>query len=392
MNNFKIDFDHIKNRKNTHSLKWDVAENELPMWVADMDFRTAPAILEALNKKMQEGIFGYNIVPDAWYSAIQYWWEKRHHFGILKEWLTFCTGVVPAISSSIKRITNVGDNVLVQTPVYNIFFNSIENSGRHVVENKLVYTQNGYSIDFVDLEDKLMNPLTTMMILCNPHNPVGMVWTKAELERIGNLCHKYHVTVLSDEIHCDVTEEKHSYTPFASVSEVCAAMSVTCISPSKAFNMAGIHSAAVVIPDKALRERVVRGLNSDEIAEPNAFAIDATIAAFTQSEAWLDALRSYISSNKKCVDNYLKEALPCVNIVPSNATYLVWLDCSEFVTDTTELCQFIRKNTGLIVTSGGQYRGNGACFIRINVACAKAQLMEGLKRLKRGIELHFLQN
>lgn len=388
MNNLTLNFDVVENRRNTNSLKWDVAEHELPMWVADMDFRTAPAVLEALNAKMREGIFGYGIVPKAWYEAIQYWWIKRHHFNIQSEWLVFCSGVVPAITSTIKRLSNVGDNVLVQTPVYNIFFNSIENSGRHVLENQLCYTPDGYHVDFVDLEEKLSHPLTTMMILCNPHNPIGKIWDKETLETIGNLCAKHNVTLISDEIHCDLTAIGHTYTPFASVSEVCAQISITCISPSKAFNLAGLHSAAVVVPNNALREKVVRGLNSDEVAEPNAFAMAATVAALTQSELWFDALRSYIFSNREYVQTFIQATLPLIKVVPSHATYLVWLDCREFVADTTPLCEFIRSHTGLIVSAGSQYRGNGLSFIRLNIACSKVQLNEGLLRLQQAINTY----
>jgi cystathionine beta-lyase len=380
------DFDKVNERRNTNCLKWDVKAEELPMWVADMDFQTAPAVIETLHKRVESGIFGYSIVTDEWKEAIQSWWSRRHQFSIEKDWVIFCTGVVPAVTCAVKRLTNVGDNILVQTPVYDIFFHSIENHGRHVIENKLKYDCGKYSIDFDDLEQKLADPLTTMMILCNPHNPVGKIWDKGELMKIGELCLKYHVVVVSDEIHCDLTDPAYEYTPFASASEVCAQNSISCISASKAFNLAGLQSAAVVIANKALHQKMERGLNSDELAEPNAFAIDATIAAFTQGEQWLDALRVYLEKNKKRVTEFLEKELPNLKLVCSNATYLLWMDCSKVSSDATTLCQFIRDETGLYLSEGSKYRGNGEQFIRMNIACPAKQLEDGLMRLKKAVQ------
>lgn len=382
----KHDFDELVERRGTNSLKWDVAEGELPMWVADMDFKTAPEVIAALRNKLNTGVFGYQIVPDSWYKAVANWWRERHGFDVKEEWLCFCTGVIPAITSAVKRITNAGDNVVIQTPVYDIFFHSVENTGRHVLENRLAYLNGEYSMDFADLEKKLSNPLTTMMILCNPHNPAGRVWKREELERVGVLCKKYGVTVLSDEIHCDLTEPDVSYIPFASVNEDCAKMSVTCVSASKAFNLAGLQGAAVIIPDEFLRDKIVRGLNSDEVAEPNAFAIEGTVAAFTQGGQWLDELREYISANRKTAVEFIQKKLSKITVVKQNATYLLWLDCSGICSDAEELCTYIRKQTGLYVTAGNQYRGNGKTFVRINLACPRARLLDGLERFERGVK------
>ena len=244
-------FDEPVNRRNTHSLKWDVKEQELPMWVADMDFQTAPDIQEAIRERAAHGVFGYSIVPEEWYQAYMGWWERRHHFSMEKEWLVFCTGVVPAISSMVRKLTTAGENVLVQTPVYNIFFNSIVNSGRNIAENPLRYDGNTYQMDFEDLERKLSDPQTTLMILCNPHNPVGRIWSREELEQVGKLCRKYHVTVISDEIHGDLTSPGQEYIPFASVSENCKNTSITCMAPTKAFNLAGLQTAVPHILQKA---------------------------------------------------------------------------------------------------------------------------------------------
>lgn len=379
----KYNFDELVERRGTNSLKWDVADGELPMWVADMDFKTAPEVVSALQSKLDTGVFGYQTVPDSWYKAIANWWTKRHGFKVKKEWLCFCTGVIPAITSAVKRITNAGDNVVIQTPVYDIFFHSVENTGRHVLENRLAYSNGEYSMDFADLEKKLSDPLTTMMILCNPHNPAGRVWKKQELVRVGALCKKYGVTVLSDEIHCDLTEPGVNYIPFASV---CDCASITCVSASKAFNLAGLQGAAVIIPDEFLRNKIVRGLNSDEVAEPNAFAIEGTVAAFTKGGRWLDELREYISQNRKTAVAFIRKKLKKITVVKQNATYLLWLDCSKICSDAEELCTHIRKQTGLYVTAGNQYRGNGKTFVRINLACPQARLKDGLERFEKGVK------
>ena len=380
------DFDNTPSRRNTYSLKWDVADNELPMWVADMDFPTAPQITQALSRRVKHGIFGYTIIPDEWSDAIISWWKRRHNYSIDKSWLQFCTGVVPAISCLVQRITNVGDNVAVLTPVYDIFFHSIENFGRHTAECPLAYSNGKYSVDFNSLEKTLKNPLTTMMILCNPHNPTGNVWTRAELVKIGELCRKYGVTVLSDEIHCDLTLPDVNYTPFAAASEVCADISVTCISASKAFNIAGLQSAAVFVSNESLRDKVFRGLNSCEVAEPNCFAAEATIAAFNEGEQWLDELREYLAENRRVAAEYLKKNAPNVHVVDGKATYLMLVDCSAVTDDAQKLCDFLAQKTGLILSVGNQYRGNGNTFVRINLACSREQMTDGLKRFADGIK------
>ena len=381
----KYDFDKLTERRNTGSLKWEIGETELPMWVADMDFETAPEIKEAVRKRAEHGIFGYSVVTEQWYKAYISWWKKRHNFTIDKEYLIFCTGVVPAISSIVRKLTTAGENVLVQTPVYNIFFNSIVNNGRNIVENRLVYDEEGYHIDFEDLESALSNPQTTMMILCNPHNPVGKVWDRETLARIGELCVKHHVIVISDEVHCDLTEPGTEYVPFASVSETCRMNSITCMAPTKTFNLAGLQTAAVMIPNEVLRHKVWRGLNTDEVAEPNAFAVEAAAAAFTKGEAWLDELRGYLSENKRFARAYLEENLPQVKAAPSQATYLLWLDCRNVIGNATELAAFIRKDSGLYLCAGKEYGENGKDFLRMNIACPKKYVEDGLKRLCRSI-------
>jgi len=376
------DFDTIVNRKNTNSFKWQVKENELPMWVADMDFKTAPEIIDALVKRAEHGIFGYSVVPDKWYEAYQNWWQRRHNLRIEKDWLMFCIGIIPAIKSIIRKLTTVNEKILIQSPVYNMFFKSIKDNGRRVIENPLKYDGETYSIDFADLEQKLSDPQTTMMILCNPHNPIGKIWDRETLEHIGELCYKYNVLVLADEIHCDLTDPECDYIPFASVSEKCKNNSINCISPTKTFNIAGLQTAAIFVPNENLKHKVLQGLNTDGISEPNNFAIDATIAAFTKGEVWLDELRKYIFKNKSFVSEFLKTEIPQIKLIPSQATYLLWLDCSKISNNTIEAAQFIRDKTGLYLSIGSQYGENGKNFVRMNIACPYEILKDGLNRLK----------
>ncbi|MBO5070198.1 MAG: pyridoxal phosphate-dependent aminotransferase [Roseburia sp.] len=379
------DFDKQINRRNTNSLKWDVSENELPMWVADMDFETAPEIQAAIRKRAAHGVFGYSTVPEEWYQAYIGWWKRRHDFQMEKDWLIFCTGVVPAISSIVRKLTTPAEKVLVLTPVYNIFFNSIVNNGRQVLESRMKYDGEAYQVDFEDLEQKLADPQTSMMILCNPHNPVGKIWDRETLERIGELCWKHHVVVVSDEIHCDLTDPGCSYVPFAAVSEHCSENSVTCIAPTKAFNLAGLQTAAVAVPGPVLRHKVWRGLNTDEVAEPNAFAIDAAIAAFTEGADWLDALRVYILENKNAAAKYIREQVPQIEVVPSQATYLLWLHLGRIAGSAAEAAEYIREKTGLYLSAGNQFGAGGRDFLRMNIACPRKVLEDGLHRLKEGI-------
>ena len=382
----QYDFDKMTDRRNTGSMKWAVNENELPMWVADMDFETAPVVKEALERRVSHGIFGYTEVTEEWYQAIISWWEKRHNFSIEKDWLIFSTGVVPSISSVVRKMTTVGENVLILTPVYNIFYNSILNNGRHVIESNLVYENGEYHIDFVDLEEKLSNPQTTLLLLCNPHNPTGNIWDRETLQRIGELCSSHNVLVLSDEIHCDLMDPGFDYIPFASVSETNRNNSITCIAPTKAFNIAGLQTSAVIVPNPLLRHKVNRGLNTDEVAEPNAFAVEAATAAFQEGEEWLEELRQYLSENKQFAISFFEKHIPQVKPVISHATYLMWLDLREITGDTEQFCKELRESTGLYLSHGSQFGGDGNFFVRLNVACPRKRLEDGLERLRSMVE------
>lgn len=381
------DFDAVTNRSGTNAYKWEIEAGELPMWVADMDFPTAPAVREAIERRAAHGVFGYSVIPPAWNSAIVAWWQQRHAVIFSPESVIFCAGVVPAISSMIRKLTTPAEKVLVQTPVYNIFFNSICNNGRFPVENPLQRTADGYEIDWTDLEQKLSDPQVTLMLLCNPQNPGGIIWGREDLSRIGALCARYHVTVISDEIHCDLTDPGYDYVPFASASDTCRAISITCVAPSKAFNIAGLQGAAVIAADEALRHKVWRGLNTDECAEPNAFAIQAAIAAFTVGGEWLDALRMYIAANKAMVRVYLQQELPELTMVDGHATYLCWLDCRQISRDDLQLAADIRQKTGLFLSNGSQYGAAGAGYLRMNVACPRHMVEDGLDRLRRAVRL-----
>lgn len=385
------DFDTLFDRRNTNSMKWNVGEDELAMWVADMDFQTAPCVQQAIQKKAELGIFGYSDIPEAYYTSYQNWWKGRHSFQMSSEWMIFSSGVIPAISSIIRKLTTPAEKILIQSPVYNIFYNSIINNGREVISSNLVYDDNNYHIDFEDLERKLQDPQTTMMILCNPHNPIGKIWSREELQHIGNLCYENHVLVVSDEIHCDLCEPGSYYTPFASVNKQCEQQSITCLSASKAFNLAGLQAACVVVPNKELCHKVWRGLNTDEVAEANVFACEATIAAFQEGEKWLDELNMYILENRKKTIQYIKNYIPQLQVVFASATYLLWIECKDFKPFAEQFCAYLHKEKKLLISNGAMFGENGTEFIRMNIACPQQRMMEGLKRLKEGTE-EFLSN
>lgn len=379
-------FDQKVDRSQTNSYKWDVSEGELPMWVADMDFQTAPVIIEAIQKRLNHGVFGYNVVPDTFNQAIVKWWKKRHQLSLEEDWILFCTGVVPAISSIVRKLTRVGDNIVVLSPVYNIFYNSIVNNHRKISASDLNYQDGEYTIDFVDLEERLADVNTSLMIFCNPHNPAGKIWSKETLEKVGQLCVKHDVVIISDEIHCDLSFPGKKYQPFLGIAPEIDKKLIMCCAPTKAFNMAGLQTAAIVVKDEKLRQLVNRGINTDEVAEPNSFAIQAAIAAFEEGEPWLDELNDYLYQNRQLLENYLAENLPQIKVTKSESTYLAWLDCSAICEDAEVLCAFIRKETGLILSSGEIFGENSRSFIRLNYATNQDRLMDGLNRLQVGIK------
>ena len=380
------DFETVIDRRHTHSMKWDVPEGVLPMWVADMDFPVAPEIREALAARMAHPVYGYSTIPESWHRAYADWWRKRHHFEMDPDGLIFCTGVVPAISSIVRKLTTPNENVLIQTPVYNIFFNSILNNGCRVSECPLVYDGTRYSMDFGDLEVKLADPQTTLMIVCNPHNPVGRIWSRDELARIGRLCTKHHVTVISDEIHCDMALFGNRHIPFASVSKEAAACSITFGSPSKTFNIAGIVSSYAIVPDKSLRERFFGYLNANEFNEAPIFSPIATIAAFTQGEEWRQQLVHYLEGNVELVEKFCHTVLPGIKVIRPQASFLVWLDCRGLGLEHDDLIDLFVNKAGLALNDGAMFGKEGSGFMRMNIGCPRSTVQEALEKLKTAIE------
>lgn len=384
----KYNFDELVPRRGSNSYKWDSAGSEdvLPMWVADMDFRTAPAVVEALRKRVEHGIFGYVKVPAAYYDAIGDWFKRRHSWRVEKDWILFTTGVVPALSAIIKALTHPGDKVLVQTPVYNCFFSSIRNDECEMVANPLIYRNGAYSIDFDDLEKKAADPRVKLLLLCNPHNPAGKVWTRQELTRIGEICLKNDVFVVADEIHCELVYPGHQYIPFASISEDFLHSSVTCTSLSKAFNLAGLQVANIFAANPAVRKKIDKALNVNEVCEINPFAVEALIAAYNEGEEWLEELRQYLLGNYNYLKRFFEEQLPQFPVLALEGTYLVWVDCSVLKQSSEEIVKMLLEKEMLWVNEGSMYGEAGEGFIRINIACPRQLLIEGLNRIARALK------
>ena len=381
----KFDFVNAPDRSNTDSVKWHVKKGDLPMSIADMDFKTAPEIIVAMKRKVDLGVFGYEWPEDDYFKAVADWYEKEHGHRPQQEWLIFTTGVVPAISAIVRRVSHIGDNVLVQAPVYNVFYNSIENNGRHVLSNDLQFDGENYAINWDDLEQKLALPLTTLMIFCNPHNPIGKVWTQEEVQKVAELCYQHHVILLSDEIHGDLVRKGPDYTPTFSVNGPARENVISLVSPSKTFNVAALHAATAIVPNSNLRAMVNRGLNSDEVAEPNLLAIPGTIAAYEHGHNWLKALIKQLNVNFTYAEEFINKNLPQVKVVTGAATYLIWLDVSQISSDSQKLAEYLEKTTGLVLSPGSIYRGNGHDFLRMNLACPLTMVKDGLERLKAGL-------
>ena len=382
----KYNFDEIVERRGTNSYKWDLPKREdiIPMWVADMDFKTAPCIIEALKKRVEHGVFGYNFVPDSYYDAVINWFDRRHQWHIRREDILYTSGVVPAISCSLKAMTMPGDKVLIQTPVYNCFFSSIKNNGCEVLENPLRRQGDSYVIDFEDFERKCADEKTTVFLLCNPHNPSGCVWTKEELERMNDICLKHGVKVIADEIHCELTMPGYTYQPFAAVSDTCRDNSVVLNSPSKAFNIAGLQIANIVCHQPERRQRINRALNINEVCDVNAFGIIALQEAYNNGGEWLDELKQYLYENYVALKEFFAEYLPKLEVCRLEGTYLAWVDLSRIELTADEAAHDLLEHAKVLVNSGTMYgQKEGFCYLRINLACPRATLMEGLKRIGR---------
>lgn len=382
-------FDEPTIRRGSHCYKWDEPEGEdiIPMWVADMDFKTAPAITSALHKRAEHGIFGYTFVPEEYYNSIVSWFARRHKWQISKEWIIYTSGVVPAISAIIKSLTVPGNNVIVQPPVYNCFFSSIRNNRCGIVENNLILDSDGrYTMDYEDLELKASDPHTKLLLLCNPHNPAGRVWTRDELSRLNNICMRHGVTVISDEIHCELVMPGFRYTPFASISDECRDNSITCTSPSKAFNTAGLQIANIISNNNDFRNRINRAINDNEVCDVNPFGVEGLMAAYNESEDWLDSLISYLHGNYNVLLKFFAENIPDIRITPLEGTYLVWADCRKRLAKSSmtsdSLTLLLTEKGRVMPNSGAMYGEAGEGFIRINIACPRNRMIKGLERMK----------
>ena len=378
MKSTKYDFESIIDRHDTNSLKWDLFDDDLPMWVADMDFKVAPAIQDAILKRAKHPVFGYTVVPDELFEAYINWWKSRYNLEMSREDMAYSMGVMPSISSMIRCLSDENDEILIQTPVYHVFFYVIEDNNRKVIENELIYEDGAYKIDFDDLDEKLSK--VKMMILCNPHNPVGKIWSKEDWDRILELCKKNDVILVSDEIHCDLTDPELKYNPCAADDNV-----IRCLSPSKSFNVAGFQSSIVHTTNSELLDKIKAQMHIDNSDSCNVFATSAVIAAYNGSEEWLEELRQVLYENKQTVKKYLDEELPIVKLVECDATYLLWIDCSALGVHSDVLCEFLRTNQGLFLSPGHQFGENGKDFLRMNIACPRELLLDGLARLKAGI-------
>ena len=378
----KYDFDTITPRRGTLSYKWDsAAEGVLPMWVADMDFKTAPAIIEALHKRVDNGIFGYTLVPDEYYDAVTSWFSRKHGWVIDRNMMIYTSGVVPAISAIIKALSSPGDKVVVQTPVYNCFFSSIRNNGCEIVNNSLIKRGDSYDIDFDDLDRKLSDNKVPLMLLCNPHNPAGRVWSREELKRIAEICRRHDVTVISDEIHCEFVFDGYKYTPFANVAKEAGCKCVVCVSPSKAFNIAGLQIANIVAPDEATRQKIDKAININEVCDVNPFGVIATIAAYNEGEEWLAQLLDYIRGNYEYMKDFCSKHLPNFPIAKLEATYLVWMDCTVLGLKSDELEEKLVEDVNLWLNAGTMYgTEDGEGYMRWNIACPRSVLDDGLHR------------
>jgi hemolysin len=385
-----LDFDRIIDRKNTRCLKYDFAvkrgmpEDVLPLWVADMDFETSSYIEDALTERVQEGIFGYSDVQTPYFEIIRDWMIRHHDWEPQEKWLIKTPGVVFALAMAVKAYTDPGDKVLLQQPVYYPFSEVITDNGREVVSNDLVLTEDGtYKIDFADFEQKIIANGIKLFLLCSPHNPVGRVWTKEELEKIGDICVKHGVTVVSDEIHNDFIWEG-THTVFAGIKKEFADISVTCTSPSKTFNLASMLISNIFIPNQILRRKFRKEMDRAGISQLSVLGLVATEAAYAHGDEWYAAMKNYVRDNIAFARAYVEENLPGVRMIDTQGTYLIWLDFRQTGLTVEQLDHKIIYEAGLWLDSGKIFGKTGEGFERINVACPRAVLQEALDRI-RGI-------
>lgn len=385
----KYDFDKIIPRRGTNSVKWDVAKEDgvIPMWVADMDFQAAPCIRQAMKERVDHGVFGYTLVPNSYYESIISWFDRRHQWHIDRNWILYTSGVVPAISAIIKALTEPGDKVLVQTPVYNCFFSSIRNNGCTTAENALVRKGNSYEIDFDDFERQAADEKTKVFLLCNPHNPAGRVWTPDELSRMNDICLRHGVKVIADEIHCELVMPGYKFTPFAAVSKACQDNCITTNSPTKSFNIAGLQIANIITNNDTIKRKIDRAININEVCDVNPFGVIALQAAYNEGESWIDQLNLYLWENYKVLKDFFQEHLPKLQVLKLEGTYLVWIDISATGLKADELTNELLQHGKVMVNSGTMYgKTTGADYLRINIAMPRSLMLEALLRIAQVLQ------
>ena len=386
----KYDFDQEICRLGTNCEKWDNLKNQfgmkdlIPMWVADMDFKSPQPVIEALKRQAEHGVYGYTFRSDSYIESIAGWLKRRHRWPVEKEWITHSPGVIPALSLAIKTFTEPGDKIIIQPPVYHHFARVIEANGRQIVNNPLILKNGHYSMDFEDLEEKI-DATVKMLILCSPHNPVGRVWSKEELTRLGQICTKHNILVVADEIHCDFVYKTYSHTPFASISEEFANHSLTCIAPSKTFNLMGVQTSSIIIPNQELRNKYDRELNTLSIGSPNIFGAAALEAAYRHGEEWLDQLLDYLQGNLEYTLSYFSNNIPQINVIQPEGTYLVWLDCRDLCFSIKELDEFVLQRARVAMNGGHIFGTEGEGFMRLNIACPRSMLKNALQGIEKAV-------
>ena len=388
----KYNFDELVERRGTNCVKWDerpqvgerssgmsLSADVIPLWVADMDFKAAPAILEAVKKRAEHGVFGYNIVPESYYEAVISWFHRRHQWEIQRQWILYTTAVVPAMSCVIKALTMPGEKVLILSPAYNCFFSSIKNNGCEVLESPLKAVDDSFEVDFDDFETKCADEKTTLFLLCNPHNPSGRVWTREELQRMYDICQQHGVKVVSDEIHCELVMPGHQFVPFGTITDNCVVMN----SPSKNFNTAGLQIANIICSHPSWRRRIDRAININEVCDVNPFGIVALQAAYNESEDWIDELNQYLWGNYQLLRDFIAENLPQWKVCRLEGTYLPWVDISAMGITSQELCDRLLAEAKVWINPGTMYGPQtGEGYVRFNIAIQRSRLLDALQRIK----------
>ena len=388
----KYNFDELVERRGTNCVKWDerpqvgerssgmsLSADVIPLWVADMDFKAAPAILEAVKKRAEHGVFGYNIVPESYYEAVISWFHRRHQWEIQRQWILYTTAVVPAMSCVIKALTMPGEKVLILSPAYNCFFSSIKNNGCEVLESPLKAVDDSFEVDFDDFEAKCADEKTTLFLLCNPHNPSGRVWTREELQRMYDICQQHGVKVVSDEIHCELVMPGHQFVPFGTITDNCVVMN----SPSKNFNTAGLQIANIICSHPSWRRRIDRAININEVCDVNPFGIVALQAAYNESEDWIDELNQYLWGNYQLLRDFIGENLPQWKVCRLEGTYLPWVDISVMGITSQELCDRLLAEAKVWINPGTMYGPQtGEGYVRFNIAIQRSRLLDALQRIK----------